>query len=269
MSEKILSVKNLSYSPEKGKAPLYKDFSFSLEKGEFLLIAGSNGCGKSTLLKLLSGYLVPDKGRIFFSGEAYGEGKISHKKLLPGYVPQILPECGNFTVRELIQMGCSGRDFSCLFLSRKDREKVEEILEIMEISHLAERKLAALSTGEFRLAAIASILVKMPHLLLLDEPTASLDFHHGKKLMLLLEKYRKEKGTTILMTAHDLMVPVPFATRVLLLKKGEILAEGEVEKVLTAENLQKTFCCDFDVTLSPSGYPAFSLKKPTPGERES
>jgi iron complex transport system ATP-binding protein len=267
MSEKILSVKDLTYSPEKGKAPLYKDFSFSLEKGEFLLIAGSNGCGKSTLLKLLSGYLVPEKGMILLSGRSYEKG-ISNSESL-GYVPQILPESGGFTVRELIQMGCSGRDFSNLFLSRKDREKVEEILEVMEITHLAERKLAALSTGEFRLAAIASILIKMPHLLLLDEPTASLDFHHGKKLMLLLEKYRKEKGTTILMTAHDLMVPVPFATKVLLLKKGEILAEGEVEKVLTEENLQKTFCCDFDVTLSPSGYPAFSLKKTAPGKGES
>ena len=261
MSEKILSVKNLSYSPEKGKAPLYKDFSFSLEKGEFLLIAGSNGCGKSTLLKLLSGYLVPDKGRIFFSGEAYGEGKISHKKLLPGYVPQILPECGNFTVRELIQMGCSGRDFSCLFLSRKDREKVEEILEIMEISHLAERKLAALSTGEFRLAAIASILVKMPHLLLLDEPTASLDFHHGKKLMLLLEKYRKERRLSIAMTSHDLLIPSPFAARVLLMTKGAVAAEGTPEETLTKENLQKTFQCHLEVGHSSRGVITFSLEK--------
>lgn len=257
----LLRADLISYTPPGRETPLYRDFSFSLHKGDFLLMAGSNGSGKSTLLKLLCGFLKPEKGEVTLLGKPCRKWKEKERSDHIGYVPQGLPLFTGFTVRELVTAGRSSHTPFGAFLSRKDREKIMEAMEAMDLSALADRPLSALSGGECRRASIAAILARSPSILLLDEPTAALDFYHGQKLMLLLEKYRKERGVTIAMTAHDLLIPVPFAARVVLLKEGRIIKDGTPEETLTSEELYKAFHCHFEVGRSSGGVMTFSLQK--------
>ena len=257
----VLSAKDISFS-HTGKEELFSHLSFTLPKGEFTVLAGSNGCGKSTLLRILAGFLPVSAGEVLLHGSPIHS--FSRKRKKPGFVPQELPEAEEMTVRELVLTGLLAGKGLFPFATGKEKAKVQEILEELDLTHLAQRRCASLSGGEFRRAAIGMSLVRSPEILLLDEPCSSLDYGHAQSLMLFLQKMCRKHFLTILMVSHDLILPAKYATNFVLMKKGEIFAEGAPEKVLTKENLEEVYHIPFEVHSSQKNFPV-----PIPADRET
>jgi iron complex transport system ATP-binding protein len=129
-------------------------------------------------------------------------------------------------------------------------------MEFTEVAHLAERKLYQLSGGELQRVIIARAICQQPEIILLDEPTTALDPAHQLKIMDLMEKFRREKGTTIIMVSHDLNLASMYGDRLLLLKEGSVVETGAPKSVLNKELLEESYGCRMMVDESPLGQAA-------------
>lgn len=191
----VIEIKNVSFSYLSGPSVL-EDVSLSVQRGELLAILGPNGGGKSTLLKLLLGILTPTSGKVQILGTAPAQAT---RRV--GYVPQFVNFNRNFpiSVREVVEMGrigaTTGND------PKKDQELISYFMKEFGIDHLAERRLSELSGGQIQRTLLARALVSEPELLLLDEPTASVD--PGGEVSLF--DWLKEKGPeiTAVVVSHD------------------------------------------------------------------
>ena len=261
-----LSAKDITFSYP-GKENLFSRFSFTLPAGKFTILAGGNGCGKSTLVRILSGILPVSEGKILLNETPFKNCSFSQRKKILGFVPQELPEMEEITVRELLLTGClAGKSlFSLPLPDSRDREKIQKILEELDLTHLAENSCASLSGGEFRRAAIGASLVQSPRILLLDEPCASLDYGHAQSLMRLLQKLCRKHFLTILMVSHDLILPSMYADHFVLMKKGGFLKEGKPENILNKENLQAIYHIPFELLYTAKGHPV-PVPLPVPAE---
>ena len=249
-----LSLKRLTFAFSPGKI-LFDDFSFTLFKGDFAVLAGCNGCGKSTFMRLACGFYTPQKGSVILRGRALREYSGMERSSLLGFVPQNLPSTAGMTVAELVLTGRAGANllFGLPVPSRKDRLLMEKALADMDILHLAGRSCDSLSGGEFKRAAIAAILAREPEILLLDEPCSFLDYPHSENLMRILSSLQKERSLTICMISHELALPAKYASRFILMKDGRIFADGTPEKVLCPDILEQVYTCPFEVLEDSKG----------------
>jgi zinc transport system ATP-binding protein len=170
----------------------------AINQGDFLGIVGPNGGGKTTLLKVLLGLIKPSSGRVLCHLPGGGA-------LRPGYVPQFSRFDKDFpiTVTEVVLMGrLSNRSTPGQRFNRQDRQFVQQVLEQLEIDNLKERQIGQLSGGQLQRVLIARALAMEPDLLLLDEPTTSLDTHYKTELHELLQKLSHK--TTLVLITHDL-----------------------------------------------------------------
>lgn len=183
----------------RGGRPLLEGVDLCVEEGEYLAILGPNGSGKTTLLKVVLGLLEPDRGDVRVLGR-------SPRKARPdvGYVPQVATFDRSFPVRvrDVVQMGRPGAWRRIGPAGRRDRERVEALLERLEIGGLARRPVGALSGGQLQRVLIARALAREPRLLLLDEPTSSLDDRVEQSLWQLFAEL-SERLTVVLVT-HDI-----------------------------------------------------------------
>jgi iron complex transport system ATP-binding protein len=231
----------------RGDSRVFSDFSFALHEGEHAAIVGPNGAGKSTLLKLLAGEVHPvpsDETSIRLFGEEQWNvwdvrkrlGMVSHD-LQHQYMDQV-------TGLKVIlsgfyaSIGIYGhQDFSYAQIARAD-----EMSEEMGVSSLKDRRFGEMSTGEQRRCLLGRALVHEPTALVLDEPTSGLDltatFHY-----LDLVRAHMRKGKTLLLVTHHIHEIPPEVERVVFLKQGEIIQDGEKRSVLTDANLSKLFDC--------------------------
>ena len=200
-------------------------------KGSWTVLIGPNGAGKTTLLLALLGE-VHYRGNIILNG---GKG------LRIGYVPQklALDRGMPFTVAEFLAMGIQKRPL-WLGVSRLARKKAIELLEEVHASHLMRRRVGTLSGGEMQRVLLALALQQNPDLLVLDEPSAGVDFEGGRLFCELLEDLRKSQGFTQIMVSHDLGMVAHHATHVLCLKR-RIVAQGKPSAVLSGDILQTLF----------------------------
>ena len=205
----------------------------SVPLGSSTAIIGPNGAGKTTLLLSILGE-VPYSGKISFASSTKGAKKI-------GYVPQQIPlDRGSpTTVLELFSLG-SQRLPLWLGLRRKTLIRAMELLEAVDVSHLAQRKLGKLSGGELQRVLLALALAQEPDILLLDEPTGSIDCGGEHVFCELLEDLRKQRGFTQLMVTHDLSMVTHHATHVICLNRT-VVAEGPPAEVLTTQTLVNMF----------------------------
>lgn len=249
-----LSLKEITFSFSPGKK-FFKDLSFTLFHGEFVVLAGCNGCGKSTFMRLAAGLRTPERGTVFLRGKPLKEYSAIQRASLLGLVPQDLPESAGMTVAELVMTGRAGRNslFGLPVPSQKDRFLTRKALEDMDILHLAERSCDSLSGGEFKRASIAAILAMEPQILLLDEPCSFLDYPHSENLMRILSSLQKERSLSICMISHELALPAKYASRFVLMKDGAILADGTPEKVLHPDILEEVYSCPFEVLTDRNG----------------
>ena len=243
-----LEVKNLSFSYD-GKKKILKDISFEIKRGKFVGVVGPNGCGKTTLLKLACGLLEPQKGEIRVSGREIN--KLERKDLAKkvAFVPQLMEPVDGFKVVDMVNLGRTPYLDRFSFESDKDLRVVKWALEELKIEEFSRREIAELSGGEFQRVAIARALAQKPYIMLLDEPITHLDIRYQIRILKLLRSLRKKR--TIIATFHDLNMAARFCQRLILLKKGELIAEGLPDEVLTQKNIWKAYQIKAQVKRNP------------------
>jgi len=232
-----------------GRRHILKDISLEVRAGEFVVIIGPNGTGKTSLLKALAG-LVGTRGEIEILNHPLSH--YSRRKLAEcvAVVPQQLPIEFPFTVLETVLMGRSPHLGMLAVEGEKDYGIARQAMEFTEISHLADRRLDELSGGERQRAIIARAICQQPRLVLLDEPTASLDPAHQVRIMDLMERLRREQEVTVVMISHDLNLAAMYGDRLLLMNNGCIINDGSPREVLTAGLLERTYGCRMTVEQS-------------------
>lgn len=231
----ILSVKDLAFDyPSRS---VIKNIDFSIEKGDFLAVLGVNGAGKSTLLKCINRVLKPHTGAVYIENdEAF---KLSRRELAKriGYVAQ-RNENIRTTVFDAVLLG--RKPYIQWEASKNDLEIVHDALLALDLTEYALRYLNELSGGEQQKVVIARALVQKPELLLLDEPTSSLDLKNQLEVAKIIKKVVKEQQMAAVVTMHDLNLAIRFADKFLLIKNGEIFAAGGIE-VMTTENIENVY----------------------------
>ena len=230
-----------------------KDLSFSVYQGDFFVIIGPNGSGKTTLLKCISGILRPQTGSLEILGapvQTYSRKSLARAIAL---VPQTAPVDFPFTVNEVVLMGRSPHLGILGVEHETDLSLAHRAMEFTGVASLAHRKLDQLSGGERQRVLIARAICQDPEIILLDEPTASLDLAHQVRIMDLMERLRHEKKVTILMVSHDINLAALYGNRLMLLKEGQILSLGPPSEVLTFQTLEDAYGCPLLVDKSPLG----------------
>ena len=207
---------------------VFRDVGFAVATGNVLAIIGQNGCGKTTLLKTVLGLLRAQEGWIDRTGET-------------GYVPQSVRSSVNFSALEMVVMG-RARSVA-LFRSpgREDFRVARECLGVLGIDHLAERGFAGLSGGERQLVLVAQALAGQCRLMILDEPTAALDFHNQEAILRLLHHLSRHRAMTIIFTTHNPQHAALIADQTLAMARGEAVVFGDTADILVDERLMAIY----------------------------
>lgn len=225
-----------------GDRAVLRDVSLSVQKGSCTALIGPNGVGKTTLLRLASGALKPGKGEVSIGGRAVsGLGRKERSKLV-ALIPQQLEVPFEFTVQQIVEQGRSPYLGMLRGPRREDRQAVDKALDLADVTGLRGRVFNELSGGEKQRVKIALGLAQEPQLLLLDEPTQSLDIGRQAELIDLLH-FLRDTGLTVYASIHDLhLVPDNF-DRVHLLGPDNSHASGTPGELLTISHLTRAFHC--------------------------
>ncbi|MGH8740708.1 MAG: ABC transporter ATP-binding protein [Burkholderiales bacterium] len=229
-----------------------REVSFSLGAGEVLCVLGPNGGGKTTLFRTILGLLQRHAGSIALEESPLDElsrGEIARRI---GYVPQGHAAYFAFTLREFVLMGRTAHLGAFAAPSRKDRDVAQRVLESLELSHLAERPVTQVSGGERQLALVARALAQEPRLLVMDEPTASLDFGNQVRVLQKIAGLASS-GISILFSSHAPDHAFLAAGRVLLLGEGRVLEIGAPREVIRDETLKRLYGVKVQVLPLPGG----------------
>ncbi|HEY1310662.1 MAG TPA: ABC transporter ATP-binding protein [Pseudolabrys sp.] len=217
--------------------------SFAIGPGEFIGVLGPNGAGKTTLMRAILGLLPPSAGqvRVFGSSPQRGDRAI-------GYLPQVRTVLPDLRVRGLDFIGSSlhGERWGLPSLSRYDKIMIEATLDSVGARDLAKRPLSDMSGGERQRLLLAQALIGQPKLLLLDEPLISLDARHQEVAIGVVREVCRERGITVLFSAHELNQLLGTLDRVLYLGNGQAVL-GTVDEVVTAPVLSRLFGTDISV----------------------
>ncbi|MGH6767423.1 MAG: ABC transporter ATP-binding protein [Xanthobacteraceae bacterium] len=234
-----------------------RGLDLSLTQGEVLALLGPNGGGKTTLLKTLLGLLRPLDGEAQIDGRSLASYSIRERARRIAYVPQLHTPTFAFTVETVVLMGRTAHGNLFSRPSTKDREVASHALAEFGIVHLAPRPYTMISGGERQLVLLARALAQEPQFIVLDEPTASLDFGNQGKVMREIRALAAA-GHGVLFTTHDPNHALRAADRAYLLRDGARVAEGPVREVLTRDQLEALYDAPVETLTDPaSGQRAF------------
>jgi iron complex transport system ATP-binding protein len=240
-----------------GERVVGRNHDVELATGEVLALLGPNGGGKTTLLKTLLGLLAPQTGEVRLGGKPLTGYASRERARLIAYVPQTHAATFAFTVEAVVLMGRTVHGNLFSRPSAADRAVAVRVLERFGIAHLAERPYTEISGGERQLALLARALAQEPQFIVLDEPTASLDFGNQGKVMREIRALAAS-GLGVLFTTHDPNHAMRAADRAYLLKQGTRLAEGVTASVLNRLQLEALYGAPVEVlTDTGSGSSAF------------
>ncbi len=224
-----LSDLRIGYRVRNEEHVVAEELDASISNGELTCLLGRNGAGKSTLLRTLAAFQPPLGGSIRLLGRTlteYSDRALSH---LLGVVLTDKCDLTNMTVTDLVAMGRAPYTGFWGALTASDRKEVDRAVAAVGIESLAERKIQTLSDGERQKAMIAKALAQQTPIILLDEPTAFLDYPSKVEIMQLLHRLTRETGKTIFLSTHDLELALQIADRIWLMKRGEPLITGTPE----------------------------------------
>lgn len=219
----MLSVENLDFHYRGGPAVLDK-VSFQVEDGQFLAILGNNGVGKSTMLKCFNQILRPDGGRVLMDGVDLL--KLSGREVARrvAFVAQSVPST-QMTVHDIVMLG--RRPYMRWGFTEEDHRIVHEAMDQLELSPMRGRFLNQLSGGERQKVMLARALAQQPRILLLDEPTSSLDIQNQYQVLEIVRDICHRTGITAILVIHDLNLALRFCDRFLLLRQGRVYRCGD------------------------------------------
>lgn len=249
MNEHILSAEKVIAGYD--KKVIINEMDVLIPSNKISVIIGANGCGKSTLLKTFSKLIKPDSGSIVLDGKeitAYPSRTLAQTL---GLLPQspVVPE--GITVFDLV---CRGRfPYRTLMkgMNKSDFEAVEEAMEIMGITELANRSVDELSGGQRQRVWIALALAQQTDILLLDEPTTFLDIAYQIEILDLLTELNQKRGTTIVMVLHDINLSARYADYLFALCDGELIIQGTPGDIISPELIKKVFRLECSVMKDP------------------
>lgn len=240
-----LQIKNLSFGYKKNQMIL-NNINLEIKQGEILGILGPNGTGKTTFIKCINNIHKPNEGRILYDGNnIMNFSQLNIAKII-AYVPQYT---NNFFPMNVIDTVMMGRmPYVKKNYSDEDKEIVFSIIKKMNLEKFAFRNIKEMSGGERQRVFIARAMAQQPKIIILDEPTSSLDLYNQLFILHTITKLAKENNITIIMTIHDLNLASMFCDNILMLKDAHIFAHGKPEGILTAENIYEMYKVRIEIT---------------------
>jgi iron complex transport system ATP-binding protein len=274
----LLEAHNLTYVPGVRKKTgrvigenarkIVNDVSLTLSPGEIIGLTGPNGAGKSTLLRLLSGFIRPAEGTILYSGKPLETFTSRERARHCAFMSQKRPDTFSFTVLDIVEMGRYPHLKGYRYPAEEERNAAEKALALLGLDHLAERSFTTLSGGEQQLVFFAQILVQDSPLILLDEPTASLDIGHEAQLLQNVRGLcRTGRGAVIAL--HNLNSAAEYCDRIILMHEGNIVSQGRPREVLTEEHLKRYYRTDVRLGTNEATGSLVVTALPEPAERSS
>lgn len=224
-----------------GKKTIAENLSVTIPDGHFTAIIGPNGCGKSTLLRTLSRLMTPSEGHVYLDGEQiqrYASKEVARRI---GLLAQNATTPGDITVQELVARGRYPHQPLFTRWREEDERAVSRAMQATGVTNLASQSVDTLSGGQRQRVWIAMVLAQETAIMLLDEPTTWLDISHQIDLLELLGELNREQGYTLAAVLHDLNQACRYATHLIALKEGKIVAEGAPQKIVTAELIENVY----------------------------
>ena len=218
-----------------GAVEVVRDVTLDVASDEWVMLIGPNGAGKTTVLRVLGG-LLPFGGTVRVEGRDVREFARRELARLVAFVPQSPLTPHELTVAEYVLLGRTPYLGYLAAEGRRDRQAAGRALDRLELLPFAERRLGSLSGGELQRVVLARALAQEAPILLLDEPTTSLDLGRQQQVLELVDSLRGD-GLTVVSTMHDLTLAGQYADRLVLLDRGSVVAEGRADQVLSASNL--------------------------------
>lgn len=232
--------------------PVVDGVSLAVPAGTWLTLVGPNGAGKSTLLRAVAG-AVDFTGSIAFDGVEVARLRSRERARLVAVVPQDPARPEGMTVLDYVLLGRTPYVSYLGTESAADLAVARDLLETLELRSLAGRLLTELSGGEFQRAVLARALAQEAPVLLLDEPTSSLDLGHAQQVLELVDELRGSRGLTVVSALHDLTTAGQFADHLVLLVDGHVVAQGSAQEVLTEELISTHYGARVRVLTDPQG----------------
>lgn len=223
-----------------------------IRQGEFVSVIGTNGAGKTTLMKVCCGLIKPTRGAVRLDGRDLTSlsawSKANVRKHI-GYIPQAAEYNAElpFTLRELVAMGRTSIKPLLGPLNKEDFEVVDDWIDKMALSQRRSQTFRSLSGGEKQKALIARAMAQDPEILMLDEPCSNLDFNWKYQITEIIEQLHRQNNLTIMMVSHETSLIPAGSRRAILLHEGCVLADGDIEKILETNVLEKAYQCRLDI----------------------
>lgn len=233
---------------------MYEDFHalhdilVSVRSGELVGVIGPNGCGKSTLLRSINGLLKIHSGELTVNGLDVRKVSLEEMAKMCSNIPTEFPPDFNLSVYEVVMLGRYPHRKSMWWETKEDESVVDKAVTMFGIDHLCERDITQLSSGERQRTLIAKAYVQQPKIMLVDEPTAHLDIRYTLEVMQYFKDLiGREKDMAIVIAAHDLNTVAKYCDRIIMMKKGRIVANGTPEDVVTEKNIRDVYGVAADV----------------------
>ena len=214
-----------------------KNINFKINKGKIIGLLGPNGCGKSTTIGMMLGLIKPTSGSVIINGKNIENNRTNLLEKMNFISPYIeLPK--KLTVEENLKV------YGRLYGVRNLKEKINDLMEKLNLTDFRSRKTGELSSGQKNRVSLAKALINDPQILLLDEPTASLDPDVGDYIRTYIEDFASKKGTTILLASHNMNEVERLCNEVMMMKNGKIIDKGTCDNLINKhgrKNLEETF----------------------------
>ena len=235
----MLAVQDLSF--DYGTRPVLRDIEFSVAPGTICGLLGPNGSGKSTLFKCINGLLKPKAGQVHISGKNIAHLSRNALARVMAVVPQQTTVAFAFSALQMVLMGRASRVGALGRPSRKDIRDAAAVLNDLGIIHLKNRPFNALSGGERQIVLLARALFQTPSILLLDEPTAHLDFKNQYRIMDMVQAMTRRHHLTSLITLHDPNLAGQYCSQLVMLKQGRVHRKGSTADIFEESAIEELY----------------------------
>lgn len=263
MTAPLIEARDLVFRHHGAKTLLFDRLSLFFPAGTFSGVIGPNGSGKTTLLRLLAGLLRPETGGVFLDGQPMAALPPRQRARSLAVVLQEPVLLFNFSVLEIALMGRAPHLGLWGLEQADDYAAARRALDEVDLRGCEDRPVQELSSGERQRAFLARALAQEPRGLLLDEPTAFLDLKHALELYEILRRLNRSRGLTVVTVSHDLSLAARYASRLVLLDRGRIAADGPPAEVVTPHRLREVYGTEAEVLRDPkTGAPVVLARGP-------